>query len=50
MISDLSEESTKGTVMHSGDTFSSYKDYAYKNFHQITAQFVPKEKPFVLEF
>ncbi len=49
-VSTDSNENVKGTVIYSGDTVPSYKDYSYINFHQIAEQFVPKEKPFVLEF
>lgn len=49
-VSTDSDDGVKGTVIYSGDTVPSYKDYAYINFHQIAEQFVPKEKPFVLEF
>lgn len=49
-VSADSNENVKGTVIYSGDTVPSYKDYSYINFHQIAEQFVPKEKPFVLEF
>ena len=49
-VSTDSDDSVKGTVIYSGDTVPSYKDYAYSNFHQISEQFVPKDKPFVLEF
>lgn len=41
-VSTDSDDGVKGTVIYSGDTVPSYKDYAYINFHQIAEQFVPK--------
>ena len=48
--SDIKEDSVKGTVLYSGESFPSYKDYAYIDFHSAGELFVPKQKPFVLNF
>ncbi|MBO4729223.1 MAG: ATP-binding protein [Spirochaetaceae bacterium] len=42
--------SVKGTVIYSGETYKSYKDFAYVNFHQTSDLFAPKTEPFVLRF
>ena len=42
--------SIKGTVIYSGETYKSYKDFAYENFHQTSDLFAPKTEPFVLRF
>ena len=42
--------SVKGTVIYSGETYESYKDFAYVNFHQTSDLFAPKTEPFVLRF
>ncbi len=46
----IKEDSVKGTVLYSGESFPSYKDYAYIDFHSTARLFVPKQKPFVLNF
>ena len=43
-------EKTHGTVIYSGDDYSSYKNYAYANFHRTDELFRNDEKPYVLEF
>ena len=42
--------SVKGTVIYSGETYKSYKDFAYVNFHQTSDLFASKTEPFVLRF
>lgn len=39
-----------GTVIYSGENFSLYKDFEYRNFYEIESLFNPKTKAFVLNF
>lgn len=39
-----------GTVIYSGENFSLYKDFEYRNFYEIESLFKPKTKAFVLNF
>ncbi|MBQ3669866.1 MAG: ATP-binding protein [Treponema sp.] len=48
--SHVSKSAPKGTVIYSGETYDSYNDFAYLNFHQTATSFVSKTKPFVLDF
>ncbi len=47
---EIEENNSKGTVIYSGETYNSYKDFAYINFHDSSDLFKPKHEPFVLEF
>ena len=46
----IAQEETHGTVIYSGEHYESYKDFAFRNFHQTEELFKPKETPFVLTF
>ena len=46
----VAEETTRGTVIYSGDDYSSYKEYAYVNFHHIDSLFRNTGKNFILDF
>ena len=46
----IDTEKTHGTVIYSGDDYSSYKDYAYANFHKTYELFRNDDEPYVLEF
>ena len=39
-----------GTVIYSGDAYSSYNNYAFLNFHQTSDCFKPTSSPFVLNY
>lgn len=39
-----------GTIIYSGENYSSYKDFSYVNFHDSSDVFKSKHKPFVLKF
>ena len=41
---------SKGTVIYSGEDYSSYKCFSYANFHHIDSLFKNVQKPFKLEF
>lgn len=45
-----SDDSTKGTVVYSGENYDSYQGFKYVNFHNIGTLVAPKEQPFVLAF
>ena len=47
---EIEKNNSKGTVIYSGETYSSYKDFSYINFHDSSDLFKPKHEPFVLEF
>lgn len=49
---DMQAESGKrnGTVIYSGESYESYKDFSYINFHEIEKLFKPENKMFVLNF
>ena len=49
-VSSDSDTTIKGTVIYSGETYKSYKDYSFCNFHQTGSLFTPKTEPFVLDF
>ena len=44
------KSNNKGTVIYSGETYDSYKDFGYVNFHDISPLFKSKDEPFRLEF
>lgn len=45
-----SDSSVFGTIIYSGETYASYKNFEYLNFHQTAEPFTQKEEPFVLNF
>ena len=47
---EIEKNNSNGTVIYSSETYSSYKDFAYINFHDSSYLFKPKHEPFVLEF
>ena len=46
----VATEKTSGTVIYSGETYDSYKGYAYVNFHETGFLFKNTTKPFLLKF
>lgn len=47
---DIVSDSTKGTVIHSGETYESYKDFGFYNFSKIPQLFESKTPTFRLNF
>lgn len=49
-VSSVEDSPVLGTVIYSGETYASYKDFAYFNYRETGSLFEPGEKPFVLDF
>lgn len=49
-VSRAEDDSVLGTVIYSGETYASYKDFTYLNYREIGNLFEPEEEPFVLDF
>ena len=47
---DIASDSTKGTVIYSGETYESYKDFGFYNFSNIPQLFESKTPTFRLNF
>ena len=47
---DIVSDSTKGTVIYSGETYESYKDFGFYNFSNIPQLFESKNQTFRLNF
>lgn len=47
---DIVSDSTKGTVIYSGETYESYKDFGFYNFSNIPQLFESKNQSFRLNF
>lgn len=47
---DIVSDSTKGTVIYSGETYESYKDFGFYNFSKIPQLFESKKQTFRLNF
>ena len=47
---DIISTSTKGTVIYSGETYESYKDFGFYNFSKIPQLFESKKQTFRLNF
>lgn len=47
---DIVSDSTKGTVIYSGETYESYKDFGFYNFSNIPHLFESKNQTFRLNF
>ena len=47
---DIVSDSTKGTVIYSGETYESYKDFGFYNFSNIPQLFESKNQTFRLHF
>lgn len=47
---DIASDSTKGTVIYSGETYESYKDFGFYNFSKIPQLFESKTSTFRLNF
>ena len=47
---DIVSDSTKGTVIYSGETYESYKDFGFYNFSKIPQLFESKTSTFRLHF
>ena len=47
---DIVSDSTKGTVIYSGETYESYKDFGFYNFSKIPQLFESKTQTFRLNF
>ena len=47
---DIASDSTKGTVIYSGETYESYKDFGFYNFSNIPQLFESKTSTFRLNF
>ena len=47
---DIASDSTKGTVIYSGETYESYKDFGFYNFSNIPQLFESKNQTFRLNF
>ena len=47
---DIVSDSTKGTVIYSGETYESYKDFGFYNFSKIPQLFESKKQTFRLHF
>lgn len=47
---DIVSDSTKGTVIYSGETYESYKDFGFYNFSKIPQLFESKNQTFRLNF
>ena len=47
---DIASDSTKGTVIYSGETYESYKDFGFYNFSKIPQLFESKNQTFRLNF
>ena len=47
---DIVSDSTKGTVIYSGETYESYKDFGFYNFSNIPQLFESKTQTFRLNF
>lgn len=47
---DIASDSTKGTVIYSGETYESYKDFGFYNFSNIPQLFESKNQTFRLHF
>ncbi|MBQ8211722.1 MAG: ATP-binding protein [Treponema sp.] len=47
---DIASDSTKGTVIYSGETYESYKDFGFYNFSKISQLFESKTSTFRLHF
>ena len=47
---DIASDSTKGTVIYSGETYESYKDFGFYNFSNIPQLFESKTSTFRLHF
>ena len=47
---DIVSDSTKGTVIYSGETYESYKDFGFYNFSKIPQLFESKTSTFRLNF
>ena len=47
---DIVSDSTKGTVIYSGETYESYKDFGFYNFSKISQLFESKTSTFRLHF
>ncbi|MFA6937119.1 MAG: ATP-binding protein [Treponema sp.] len=46
----VNESTIKGTVIYSGETYKSYKNFKYINFHEVNESFKSKIKKFRLSF
>ena len=46
----LPDSDVNGTIIYSGENYNSYNNFAYLNFHNAADCFVPKNKPFTLDF
>ena len=47
---EIASDSTKGTVIYSGETYESYKDFGFYNFSNIPQLFESKNQTFRLNF
>lgn len=47
---EIASDSTKGTVIYSGETYESYKDFGFYNFSKIPQLFESKTQTFRLHF
>ena len=47
---EIASDSTKGTVIYSGETYESYKDFGFYNFSNIPQLFESKKQTFRLNF
>ena len=47
---EIASDSTKGTVIYSGETYESYKDFGFYNFSKIPQLFESKNQTFRLNF
>lgn len=47
---EIASDSTKGTVIYSGETYESYKDFGFYNFSNIPQLFESKNQTFRLHF
>ncbi|MDE7228640.1 MAG: ATP-binding protein [Treponemataceae bacterium] len=49
-VSHAGDSPVLGTVIYSGETYASYKDFAYSNYRETGSLFEPEEEPFALDF
>lgn len=49
-VSGGADNAVLGTVIYSGETYASYKDFAYCHYREAGSLFEPKETPFELDF
>lgn len=49
-VTSIEDNSVLGTVIYSGETYASYKDFAYFNYCETGSLFELREKLFALDF